>query len=245
MEQNFIKISNRFFYDKEGKASNMFARIGTDGFTILCYLIMIQINLPAARTNIKDIKDFTSIKDKRTVVKRLKTLEGLGIIELNKELLQVNVNDILSIKVNEMISNPLDNFTSISSNLFTDYIDKIGHIGWSILCVLTRLHNYNYTPDRKGYANPTHEHIAAITNKGTTTVKKYIDILSQNKLIKVEQQTPIFLFTSTNGKDIYENYPNKYIVLHRLVGKPYYLALYHKENNSENNSIIDLQKKVV
>lgn len=243
MDQNFIKINNRFFYNKEGKAGDMFKRIGTDGFTIICYLIMLQNNLPAARTNIKDILDFTGIKDKRTVVKRLETLQKLGTIKLNKELSKVGVNDILSIKVNEKVSKSEDNFTSISSNLFNDYIHIIGHIGWSILCLLTKLHNYNYSFE--GYANPSHEHISRIIDRGITTVKKYINILSDNGLVKVEEQVPTFLFTSTKGKDIYENYPNHYIVRHRLKGKPYYLYLYEKDRNKDNNSVTELQKKAI
>ena len=238
MDQNFIKINNRFFYDKEGKASVLFKMIGTDGFTILCYLTMIQINLPAARTNIKDILDFTGIKDKRTAVKRLKTLQKNKIITVDKDISKINVNDILSIKINELVSKTDDNFTTISSNLFSDYIHKIGCNGWSILCLLTRLHNNTYSDN--GYANPSHEHIRRVIGLSITTIKKYIDILADNKLVKAEEQTPTFLFTNTYGKDIYESYPNKYIVSNRLKNNKYYL--YH---NDTNNNITELKKKAI
>jgi DNA-binding transcriptional regulator YhcF (GntR family) len=113
----------------------------------------------------------------------------------------------------------------MSTNLFIDTIQVIKGYGWSLLCLLSMLHNYTYATVNWsfGYANPSIKGMADTLNIGETTVKKYINILKEQKLIQVINQESNYI-----GDNEFENFNSHYIVQNRIPDNKYYLDVFNK-----------------
>lgn len=239
--KNFIKINNNILTDNN--QFNTFKKIGTEGFTLYCFLLTQQGQKSYCQTTIKMIASFmnrdiknpkeleysnskkcrvSSMKDKKTISKYLRLLNANEMIEVKTDM-SVKLNDILTLKTKK----PDDkNFTMISEDLFVDYIHKIGHIGWSLLCILTKLHNSDFgNCSSEGFANPTEEYLSSIIKKDLKTIRAYLYLLQDYKLIKIEPQKPIYRGLDKNGVEFYEFLPNTYVVKNRLVDNKYYLEI--------------------
>jgi hypothetical protein len=236
--KSFIALDNNFFNINK----RWFNAIKTEGFTIYSYLLAIQGNRSFGKASINDlistfnvdydnrpsvkyseskINKISTIKDKRVLIKYIKLLETNKLISLVGEIPKSN-NANFTFKC---IANKEDGFTPISDELFIDYISKIGYIGWSILCLLTNLHNNTFGGvGCCGFCNPSEEYISKILKKDIKTIQCYLKLLEKLKLIKIENQTPIFTgLYSSSGKEIYEFITNHYIVKNRLSDNKYNL----------------------
>lgn len=245
MSSQFIKISNDFFKPEK---TNLFKRIGTEGFLLYTYLLYQQGMNLTLNTTLKIIqssinKDYTKrqsvkynnnkhckiscLKEKDTIINYLDILQINNLIilhniddiknyiheKLNKEFKMnlINVNQTMIIECLHP-SDVSGNFTSIPSNLCRDYIHRVGHIGWSILCLLSNLHNYTYgNQEDYGFANPSEDYISDVVHKGTSAIKAYLPLLERLKLIKIYPQPPITI-TNQYGDDEIEYTPNHYVV---------------------------------
>jgi hypothetical protein len=225
--KKFIKVDNRFFEIDKDLDITKFYFIGTEGFTIYCYLLMMESGYDFAQVNIKMIKEFLNrkingrkkstegLRDKRTILKYLIALKRQKYVECEELNEKTKLNDILMIKVNNTCNKEQGKgWSGISTELFSDYIHKLGHIGWSIYCLLFKNHNVNAgnpAPSNLGFAFPTEEYMGKMLNRHENTIKQYIPLLKKYKLVEVEPQKPN-IYTVPNGTERIKYMPNHYIV---------------------------------
>lgn len=242
---SFIMMDNSFLINND--ELNTFQKIGTEGFSIYCYLISQQAQKSYVQVNTKMIIDFmnrevknskklnygkktcdiNTMKSKKTIQKYLKVLRNNELIEYDEK--NYKLNDFITIKVKTLVEE--NDFTVISDELFVDYIHKIGHVGWSLLYILTKLHNSDYgSISSEGFANPTEEYLKSIIKKDIKTIRAYLYLLQEYRLIKIEPQDPIYKGVDKNNIEVYEFLPNNYIVKNRLIDNKYYVEIISKKN---------------
>ncbi len=237
----FIKIPNQIFgYEKkinDGTAMiYTFQIIGTIGFVILTYFIMKQGNKSITQESIKAIYEYIGSKETeglrsyKTIKKYIRILQKNEYIFIDNDKENFGINDIILVRCNKEIFDTENNFTIMSEEMFYKKIKMIGHIGWSILCYLSRQHNYSYCGegDGYGYANPSEEKISTVLNIGLTSVKKYISKLEKCRLIKVVPQSPEFLYNDVNGNPVFKKYNNHYVTYSRIPDHKYYISALDK-----------------
>lgn len=141
----------------------------------------------------------------------------------NSYFTNIRSDEELFIQVNDMDDG--NGFSIISSQLFFDYIHKIGHIGWSIYCLLFKNHNINFgntDPDNEymtgyanyGFANCSEEYISKILNRSRATISKYINKNKYipNELVKIDVQGKVKYTNQRTDEEIEVYVPNHYIV---------------------------------
>jgi hypothetical protein len=253
MSNQFLKISNELIKGQDEQGINSFKLIGTEGFTLYTYLLYQQNNNQNVSINIRMIQSFlcrnydkrlvldyknkegkpckvSLMKDRKTIINYLQYLyeqKYITIHNIDDILLQHNkfnsigINDILIISCNYIAK---DRYTLIPSDLYFDYIHKIGHIGWSLLVILSNLHNETFGNNMSnGFAYPKEEYLAETINKGITSTKQYLYLLDKLKLIKIEEQPNIEIITSKGKEITYTR--NHYIVKWKLQGNKYYIQI--------------------
>lgn len=230
INQNFIKIEHGFFGTKDNKET-IFKNINPEGFGLYIYLREEQGYRPELNITLKQILDrFEFIKLKKTILKYLMALKNNDLIKCDSITQKTNINQPLIIKVKKKVFDT--SFNCISSELFYKYINTIDFKGWSLLCLLSSYHNYEFSSciTDYGYSNPSEDTIAKVLNISTSSVKKYLKILKQNKLIKIVEQQPILNGFDVNGNELWTFVPNHYIVKHKIVGNKYYLTSYDADS---------------
>lgn len=129
--KTFIRIPNQFFSEIQDEKENnlgytIFNQIGTEGFTIWCYLIMTQGNQAIAQTSIKRIVTFLNRnKDKNSNKKQAKN--GLSDARVIKRFLNVllSVNMIkLCEDENEYLEDNSDNKENNEESQQKELLDK-------------------------------------------------------------------------------------------------------------------------
>ena len=246
---NFIKIDNDMLLSTD--KFNIFERIGTEGFTLYNYLLTQQAQKAYCQINIKMIISFmdretrngkdllyinktckvSKLKSRKLALKNLRILRDNELIKLDtdEKELTYGLNEIITVKVSKIETN---NFTMISEDLFVDYIHKIGHIGWSLLYILTKLHNDNFgSSTSEGFANVSQQYLKSIIKRNEKTIGAYLNLLESYKLIKIEKNEAIYRGENKHGQEIYEYVPNNYIVKNRLSDNKYYIQPKKKEKN--------------
>lgn len=249
MSNNFLRIDNEFFRLK-GTGDIIqtdFTLMDTEGFTIYSYLLFMQSSKTMTQVNIRMIKaffgkDFTGIKDIITIEKYLKALHNNKFIEImNIEELQAEkqelidnkkikkkirvegfgLDDILNIKVNTRSDK---GFTAVPEDIFINEIRTIGHVSWSILCVLSWLFNDTFGGETCiGFANPSQNYIGIILKRHRLTIEDHMDILEKRKLIKVEKQPIIIIGYNKDDEPEYQFEANHYIVRFKDSENKYYI----------------------
>jgi hypothetical protein len=143
----------------------------------------------------------------------------------------IQLHEKFKITCNEKSYKLDNNFTMMSSDLFKNKIKTIGHIGWSILCLLSKLFNSSYSasPNDPGYCNPSYEHIGKILDINRSTIGDHIKKLDNNSLIKINEQKSK-PYEDSDGKSKIRSYNNQYIVYNRIKGYEYYIDI-NKNNN--------------
>lgn len=218
----FIQISHSFFKQEENITS--FYEIGTEGFAIYCYLLLMQGNSSVAQISIKMIRDFLNrdvtkkkktiegLSDKRTILKYLIALQRVGLIEGLDKVIDKNIhlNDTLLIRV---VKDTTNGWSGISENLFIENIHKLGHIGWSLYCLLFKLHNMSFggQAGNYGFANPSEKYMGEVLNRHENTIKAYLPLLEKYHLVKIIPQE-VQAYVNPNGETEYKYMPNHYIV---------------------------------
>ena len=237
----FIKINNEWLIN--ANENNIFTRIGTEGFAIYCVLLQIKNNNDKFLVNIKQIQKILSrdydkrpeitysekkinyinvTKGARTIKKYLTALAREKLIETEENIDKIGINDFMIINIPE--ENYPKGFTPIVNDLIIDKIHKIGHVGLSLLYILTNLFNKSYGGEYSvGFANPTEKYLASIIKRDVNTVRAYLYLLKEKRLIKILPQSPIYLGTDKNGNDIYQYISNHYIVNNKLSENKYYI----------------------
>lgn len=251
MSNQFIKINNEFFKGKDENGINTFLKIGTEGFTLYTYFLYQQGINQSCNINIRMIQSFlcrdyedrpeleyknkkdtkckiSCIKDRKTILHYIECLYKNKFIVIHniddilkgiKSFGGIGINEILIISCNGI---PNDKYTIIPNDLYFDYIHKIGHIGWSLLTILSNLHNASFGGEYSyGFAYPKEEYLSEIINKGLTTTKQYLYLLGKQKLIKIEPQPTIIIETSHGDEYIYTR--NHYIVKWKIPDNEYYI----------------------
>ena len=233
--QSFIKISNTLFESNIKDSidtGTIFNRIGTGGFTILCLLQVIQEYGSISTIRITDIKEKLNIKSTATVTKYLCALLREDVISINNKTCDSKFKslELLNYTINSSYVNPLF-YVPISVELFLNKIKTIGFNGWSLLCYLTKLHNYNngaIDSDSiiylSGYAYPTVEHLSDILCIGShNTIEKTLELLENLQLIKIIKTDRVIAYTSPSGKVRHKKVNNKYIVYNKLPDNRYFI----------------------
>ena len=241
---NFFTIEKNEF--SEEIEISKFKQFGTEGFTIWTYLLYTQGNQVSAQTSIKRIQSFLNrnmdsrgkkakngLTDARTIKKYLNVLLKMDMIKIeefidddpDEEVKEQPKNNYFeNIRADEELFievNPMDDgngFSAISTQLFYDYVHKIGHIGWSIYCLLFKNHNTGFgntdeTYGNCGFASCSEEYIANILGINKSTVSDYITNQIPKKLVKVQSQPTTTYYDFQKNKEITKYMPNHYIVL--------------------------------
>jgi hypothetical protein len=247
--QQFIKINNHFFYNSNGETSLWISKIGTLGFALYCYFLVEQGEKKSILTDINQILLETKFSTRTTLSDYIYTLQKNKLLTLerlyikpnlkprkdklgNDEPPRIQLHEKIRISCNEKSYKLDNNFTMISCDLFKNKIKIIGHVGWSILCLLSKLFNpsYSTSPNDPGCCNPSYEHMSTILDVNRKTLGDYIKILDNNSLIKIYEQKSK-PYEDANGKSKIRSYNNQYIVYNRIPGHEYYIDI--KKNNSE------------
>ena len=248
MNKSFIRIKNEFLDNTTN--DNIFCRVGTEGIMLYTYFLYLAGNKQSFQVSIKMIQQFINrnykdrpeityskkkiyriglLYDKKTIVKYIRALKKEKLIIITNGS-KFNINDFMLIELAEV--EYIKGFTSISDGLFVDYIHKIGHVGWSLLFILTKLFNSTYGGEySQGFANPSEEYLSIIIKRDIETIRAYLYLLERKKLIQIEKQPVILKGVDKNGKDIYEYTPNHYIVRNQLTDNKYYLDFDKDKNN--------------
>lgn len=243
--KNYLMIPRQFFTLNNGTKTTVFYQIGTEGFTIWTYMLMRQSNQTSTEISIKRIQSFLNrttgskfksegLKDARTIKKYMVGIVVMGLIKIHDEIFEnfetkaltekhkiakefledVRANEELVVSVNNPITD--EGFEIISTQLFEDYVNKIGHIGWSIYCLLYKYHNVSYgnqSSGNYGFANPSRKFIGQILNISERTVAKFISEGKMPKgLISIEQQPCITHFNAVLGVEEQKQEANHYKV---------------------------------
>lgn len=168
------------------------------------------------------------LKEKDTIIKVLSILHKNKLININDieftedHKSKININEIMVIECNTFMESQ---FIAIPEKLYIENIHRMGHIGWSIFCLLAKLHNANYgSTSSIGFANPTQEYIAAVIKRDVKCISAYSYMLESLKLIKIENQDPVFKGYSYDGEKIYDPLPNNYIVKFMDAENKYYIG---------------------
>lgn len=186
---NFVKINNELFNEIEkGSGITKISLISCEGFTLYTYLLSIRsltgqtvITPKMIKQHFKDLRGFKSTV---TIIKKIKLLHDLKIITISnlKQCKDIKLNDPLLIKIDDP-----EKYQAMPISLVNEKLTKIGAIGFTILCLLVKLHNND-----NGYANPSHIYIACTLGLNKSAVIKYIKILEEEKLVKVNVQDVFF-----------------------------------------------------
>ncbi|MEG2289662.1 MAG: helix-turn-helix domain-containing protein [Clostridium sp.] len=215
---NFVKINNEIFNEVEKNSGvTKIGIIGCNGFVLYTYLLSLRGTSGQATTSIKAIKEFMNgvrgFKTNSTICKMLEMLNRMGLIEIR------NVDGYDNIKLNKSLLveiKDFDFYEKMPIKLMIDKLSKIGTIGFTILCLLVKLHNVN-----DGYANPSQLYIANIIGIDKTAVIKYIKILEKEKLINVKTED-VFVYEDEYGLPLINRTNNKYKVNYLKKNNKYY-----------------------
>lgn len=184
-------------------------------------------NLEKIAIETKEYKD-----KKEEEVKAINTLidNYLKNVSINSEIL-LTVNTCLDIAKDKQY------FSIISTALFTDYIVKFGHIGWSMYCLLFKLHNKTFgnqdCSNGFGFADPSRDYIGDILDLSVRIISDYIKILGNvsPKIMKIEVQPKVLEYNKGLGKLVPTQEANHYIVFAKCYnneskneGNPYYIS---------------------
>ena len=164
---------------------------------------------------------------------RQKLIEIEGDIE---KIDKIRINDYMIIDVIGLKFKK--GFAPINCDLILDKIHMIGHIGFSLLYVLSSLFN-------KNFANPSEEFLKDVIKRDKNTVRTYLYLLQEEKLIKIFPQSPVLLCKDKNGNNVYQYVSNHYIVSSKLPGNDYYKKYYTKENNKQKINKEIIQKQIL
>jgi hypothetical protein len=246
--QQFIKINNHFFYDSKGETSIWISKIGTLGFALYCYFLVEQGERKSILTDINQILLETKLCTKSTLSDYIYLLQDNKLLKLERPYMKPNLklrkdrlgnekppriqlHEKFKISCNEKSYKLENNFTIISCDLYKNKIKIIGHIGWSILCLLTKLFNYNYsdTPGSIGYCNPSYEHISNILGISANPISDNIKILENVSLIKIYNQKKKE-YIDHNNRMQFHSYNNQYLVYNKIPDNTYYI----KVNSGKN-----------
>lgn len=241
LSKSFIRISNEWLTNAD--QGNIFERIGTEGFAIYCVLLKIRGTQDKFQVNLKQIQQLLSknyksrplikysttkknkinvIKDIRTIKKYIKALTREKLIETDCNVYNITVNDFMTVEILE--ENYPKGFTAIASDLILDKLHKVGHVGFSLLYILTNLFNKDYGGEySQGFANPSEEYLSKIIKRDINTIRAYLYLLQDKKLLKIEPQSKILLCYNKDGDPVYQYLPNHYIVKNKLSENKYYI----------------------
>jgi len=237
----FIKINNEWLIN--ANEDNLFTRIGTEGFTIYCMLLQIKNNNDKFLVNIKQIQKILSrdydkrpeiiysekkrnyinvTKGARTIKKYLTALIREKLIKTEESIDEIGINDFMIMNILE--ENYPKGFTPIANDLIINKIHKIGHIGFSLLYILTNLFNKSYGGEySEGFADPSEKYLSNVIKRDVNTVRVYLYLLQKQKLIKIKPQPKILLCYNKDGEEVFQYIPNHYIVKNKLIDNEYYI----------------------
>lgn len=245
--KTFIKIPHNLFTIEKNQMGepvgvSKLKQLGTEGFTIWSYLLLIQGNQVVARTDIKEIiaifnenkgtrkaKAKNGLSDARTVKKYLNILIKMEMIQceqfdgkLIRLVIEEGSNDFVNVRADDKLFisvNPMDDgkgFSAISAQLFFDNVKKMGHIGWSIYCLLYKNHNTGFGNTEEsygncGFASCSEEYIANIISRNKSTVSEYIHKFPKG-LMKIMPQESTTWYDFHREIDVVTYMPNHYVV---------------------------------
>jgi len=150
-DMTFVQIDNNIYLDEI-----TIKKIGAEGFAIYCLLLIRQggngfvdfsVSSILAYTNRTDTsrlkysdkeRKVPRLNNLRTIRPYLKALENEGLLSLvtKCDLLKIKANDTIICSVKSQSSDK--GFIQIDYKLFINTIDKVGHNGWLIYCLLYR-----------------------------------------------------------------------------------------------------------
>lgn len=235
---SFIQIDRKMFYDRE----TVF-KIGAESLTIYSLLLSKRGLNSFVDFTIKGLISFTDREvktntvlkypDKDRSVPKLKSLKVyrkyLKVLIDNGYIKLINEVNIDTVGINETIIVSIepdlkDGFIQVDTMLFINNINRIGHNGWLIFCILYNLHNPNYGDiSYGGYANPTLRHMSDITGMSEKTVSIYCKLLDSCKLVSITENPPI-LEIDKHGNEYWRHIANNYRVLSRINGNKYFIT---------------------
>lgn len=174
----WIPISNESIYN------NLIRQIGKKGFSTLCFLMILSQNENTILTTIKLLQQSLNIKknnDMRNILEILQKNNLISFVPNNINIQKHKYTDSLTIHINYKENfNYKKGYEMIPVELFHKYYKTIGYNGWSILCTLAIYNNYEY-----GYSFPSYFRLQENLKMSPTTLNKYINILIDQNLIKV------------------------------------------------------------
>ena len=206
----YIKVPHSmFFHDKDTNGTEIH-KIGTQGFALWAYLLMLQgannilpitIDYISNKINVSGLKDKTVVKNILINLRRLENIKCDPLENIRpKELIFISIP-----KYDE------DGYSTINTQLIVDYLHKIGHVAFTLYCLMYKEHNRsNGNPESNGYCQRLTSWFADRLGIARKTVEIHIKKLP-NKLVTVKEMPPMQDY-NVKGELIYTQQPSRYYV---------------------------------
>lgn len=210
--------------------NNTMKIIGVPGFTILCKLLSdckYTFDNYYTHTTLRFLENCLLIKDTRTIKRYLLKLEklnyikiyinnGKDIVTIKKESSKISFNKstplIIEVIYKQKVldKNIGNGYIVMSNDYFSKNIYKVYEYSWAIFILLCTYYN-----KEQGYAWPTYKQIMYNLNIGSDKLKKGLNILQENKLIKIwnNNETNIILDEDTGEVKEIKKENNKYNIM--------------------------------
>jgi hypothetical protein len=250
-QEIYIKIPNQMYEPiiiDDVNTGTMFSRIGTIGFTIMSFLQIIQENKSSSRIRIGEIRNMISIAKNETIVKYLNAVWREDLIAIDSKTYgdKLKATEMLTYSINPNYMNA-PQYEPINVELFNKKIKSIGSDGWSVLCYLTKMHNYSFgSTDSQGsiattgYACPTLDQMRDIFDIGSKEkLTKILNILEDERLINILKATVVSSYVNSTGVEKYKRATNKYVVHNKIPNSAYYLSVNNTAYQSAMKNKLD------
>lgn len=188
-----IPIKNELYGSYIQSKEPIIYSIKSIGFYILTYLLYKADGTNNLNITKANISDYLKIVDIRTVTKYLLLLKKNNLISCEEDIVKNNKNSLLEISLKQYTD--IDGgYELIPSEIFINYKDTISDKGWLILCLLTKMANFNLgSGSGLAYANISRETISKQIGLDRKTVTIYTNILKKEKLIQIIPRKNILL----------------------------------------------------
>lgn len=188
----YIPIKNELYGKYTSPEESKIYQIKSVGFYILSYLIYESNGKDNLNTNKLFIGEYLNL-DIRTVTKYLLLLEENNIISCSQDIQKKNKNALLEISLKKY-NNLTGGYELIPSEIFTTYRKVISDKGWLILCLITKMANFNLGSGYGvAYANVSKEFLRKQIGVDKETISNYTNILQEQKLIQITPRKNISL----------------------------------------------------
>lgn len=213
----FVKVCNSYFLDD--------SFIGLKELYVLTYLKYLNEGRETCKFRLKDFIDFVSesnekvkyshrdteseimrLKDKRSLVPVIENLCHLGLLEVDKDLKTIRVNDLMEITIKQRDIDISEGFEPITKKFMNEQFANLGYVGFGLYCFLKIR---CFIESKNVYMSL--KRISSYVRVDEKTISVYSELLVKLKLIKIKSRQEYNKSISSN-LDTAQYFANEYYV---------------------------------